>query len=78
MRWMEEAACIGEDPTYFEYEPTREELEDAVARTELAQEVCHLCLVQRECRDGASGSDRLWTVRGGLAPIALTRRLRGA
>lgn len=77
--WMHDAACIGEDPEYFEYEPGRdEEVTDALARYELAKEVCSACPVTRECNKTADSADRLWTTRGGLMPLALRRRLDAA
>lgn len=77
--WMHDAACIGEDPEYFEYEPGRdEEMDDAVARYELAKEICSACPVTKECFKTADGSDRLWTTRGGFMPLALRRRLEDA
>lgn len=77
--WMESAACIGEDPEYFEYEPGRdEEAADAEARYLLAKEVCSRCPVKSECLQTAEYSDRSWTTRGGLMPLELRRRLKGA
>lgn len=77
--WMESAACAGEDPEYFEYEPSRdEEVEDALARYELAKEVCSGCPVKGNCGSTSDTSDRAWTTRAGLMPLELRRRLKGA
>lgn len=73
--WVEDAACAGEDPSYFEYEPgVDEEISDALARYELAKEICDACPVIKECSKTADKSDRTWTTRGGLMPLALRRR----
>jgi len=78
LTWVRAAACALEDPEYFEYEPGRdEEVEDALARYELAKEICLGCPVLTECHDAASQADRTWTTRGGLMPLALRRRLKG-
>lgn len=75
--WVQSAACVGEDPQYFEYEPGRdEEAEDALARYELAKEICSGCLVKAQCATAATGDDRQWTTRGGLMPLQLRNRLK--
>lgn len=77
--WIQSAACVGEDPQYFEYEPGRdEEAEDALARYELAKEVCQGCPVKAQCATAATGDDRQWTTRGGLMPLQLRSRLKVA
>lgn len=77
--WVQSAACVGEDPQYFEYEPGRdEEIEDAKARFELAKEVCQGCVVKAQCATVATGEDRQWTTRGGLMPLQLRSRLKAA
>lgn len=77
--WIHSAACLDEDPEFFEYEPERDPEEgDALARYYLAKEVCSGCPVRSECSQTASESDRLWTTRGGFMPLALRRRLKVA
>lgn len=77
--WLHSAACVGEDPTFFDYDPSVDQRpEDAIARYELAKEVCSGCPVKAQCATAADDSDRQWTTRGGLMPIQLRRRLKGA
>jgi hypothetical protein len=75
--WWDDAACRGEDPVLFDYIPN-EDLPFAQAKAEDAISVCSNCNVVEACRDDASQSDREWTVRAGLRPILLVRRLRSA
>jgi len=77
LKWVMNSACKGMDPEFFEYEPDRDErLADAVARYELAKEVCIKCPTSVDCLDSANEDDRLWTTRGGLMPLGLRRRLK--
>lgn len=77
--WIHSAACVGEDSSFFEYEPgVDEDPEDARARYLLAKEVCSTCPVKAECASTASDDDRNWTTRGGMMPLQLRRRLKRA
>ncbi|SDJ44597.1 WhiB family transcriptional regulator [Streptomyces indicus] len=82
MEWMEQAACVGEDPELFFPVGTTG---PSVRETQAAKEVCRRCPVTETCLDWALRMGQTTGVWGGTseaerAPMlrALRRRRVGA
>lgn len=83
---MLNAACEGMNPADFTYtssdapgyEPRRypdgkwaKERGSNRIRMEEARKTCLICPVRTECLESANGSDKFWSVRGGVMPVVL-------